>query len=52
MPALATLQGSIASTIQQKAEALQARFYLVVEADLVDIKDKDFVDSSFSPNSI
>ena len=52
MPALVTPQGSIASTIQEKAEALQARFYPVVEADLSDIEDKDFADSSFSPNPI
>jgi hypothetical protein len=52
MPALVTLEGNTASTIQEKAEALRTRFYLVVEADLSDIKDRDFADSSFPLNPI
>jgi hypothetical protein len=52
MPALVTPQGSIASTIQEKAEALRARFYPIVEADLSDIKEREFVDSSFPQSPI
>ena len=52
MPALVTPQGNVAHTIQEKAEALQARFYPTVEADLSDIKETIFKDDSFSPNLI
>jgi hypothetical protein len=52
MPALATLEGNIASTTQEKADALRTRFYPVVEVDLLDIKDRDFADNSFPLNLI
>ena len=52
MLALVTPEGNIARTIQGKAEALRARFYPTVEADLSDIKDTTFEDNSFPPNSI
>jgi hypothetical protein len=52
MPALVTSQGNVVYTIQEKAEALQARFYLTVEADLSDIKETIFKDDSFSSNLI
>jgi hypothetical protein len=46
MPALQTTHG-LAHTITEKAEALKARFYPIVEADLSDIQDTSFQDSSF-----
>jgi hypothetical protein len=46
MPALQTTHG-LAHTITEKAEALKARFYPTVEADLSDIQDTSFQDSSF-----
>jgi hypothetical protein len=52
MPALVTPQGNVVHTIQEKAEALQPRFYPTVEADLSDIKETIFKDNSFSPNLI
>jgi hypothetical protein len=41
MPALQTTQG-LAYSISEKAEALKARFYPIVEADLSDIQDMSF----------
>jgi hypothetical protein len=49
---LVTPQGNVVYTIQEKAEALQARFYLTVEADLSDIKETTFKDNSCYPNLI
>ena len=46
MPALQTTQG-LAYTVREKAEALKARFYPMVEADLSDIQDTLFQDNSF-----
>ena len=52
MLALVTPEGNIVCTIQEKAEALWARFYPTVEVDLSNIKDTTFEDNSFPPNSI
>jgi len=41
MPALQSTQG-LAYSINEKAEALKARFYPIVEADLSDIQDTAF----------
>ena len=46
IPALQTTQGP-AHSISEKAEALKARFYPIVEADLSDIQDTSFQDNSF-----
>ena len=46
MPALQSTHG-LAYSISEKAEALKARFYPVVEANLSDIQDMSFQDSSF-----
>ena len=51
MPALVT-QSTIAHTITEKAEVLQARFYPNVEADLSDIQDTSFSRESFPLESI
>ena len=45
-------QGNTASTIMEKAEFLQARFYPTIEADLTDIKDVSFSRESFLLNLI
>jgi len=39
MPTLVTEQSNTTSTIIEKAEFLQARFYPTIEADLTNIKD-------------
>ena len=52
MPTLVTEQGNTASTIMEKAEFLQARFYPMIEADLTDIEDLSFSRDSFPPNQI
>ena len=52
MLALVTPQGSIAETVQNKAEALKARFFLKAEADLLDINETSFQEGSFSSNPI
>ena len=46
MPALQSSQG-LAYSVTEKAEALKARFYPIVEADLSDIQDTSFQDSTF-----
>jgi hypothetical protein len=46
MPALQSTKG-LAYSIPEKAEALKARFYPIVEADLSDILDTSFQDSTF-----
>ena len=46
MPPLVTDSG-IANTLPDKVKALQQRFYPIVEADLTDITDTGFDDSSF-----
>ena len=51
MLTLVTEQGK-AQTILEKAEFLQARFYLTIKADLTDIKDFSFSKESFLPNLI
>ena len=52
MPTLVTEQGNTTSTIMEKAEFLQARFYPTIEADLTDIKDFSFSRESFLSNPI
>jgi hypothetical protein len=52
MPALVTSQGNVVHTIQEKAEALKARFYSTVKADLSDIKETIFKDNFCYPNLI
>jgi hypothetical protein len=51
MPTLVTEQGNTASTIVEKAEFLQARFYPTIEADLTDIENFLFSRESFLPDS-
>jgi hypothetical protein len=46
MPPLVTDSG-IATSLPDKVQALRQRFYPVVEADLADITDTSFEDSSF-----
>jgi hypothetical protein len=46
MPPLVTAGGT-ACTLEEKVEALRQRFYPTVEADLSDIADTSFADSSF-----
>jgi hypothetical protein len=46
MPALQASQG-LAYSVPEKAEALKARFYPVVEADLSDVLDTSFQDDTF-----
>ena len=46
MPTLQSSQG-LAYSVTEKAEALKARFYPIVEADLSDIQDTSFQDSTF-----
>jgi hypothetical protein len=50
MSTLITEQGNTASTITEKTEFLQARFYLTIEADLTDIEDFSFSRESFLPD--
>ena len=52
MLALVTPQGNTAETVQDKAEALKARFFPRVEADLSDIDKTSFQEGSFPLNSI
>ena len=52
MPTLVTEQGNTASTIMEKAEFLQARFYPTIEADLTNIKDLLFLQESFPLNPL
>ena len=46
MPPLATDLG-VATSLSDKVQALRQRFYLIVQADLEDITDSSFEDSSF-----
>ena len=52
MPTLVTPQGSTAETVQDKAEALKARFFPKAEADLSDITETAFQEESFPLNPI
>ena len=52
MPTLVIEQGNTTSTIMEKAEFLQARFYPTIEVDLTDIEDFPFSRESFLLNSI
>jgi hypothetical protein len=47
MPTLVTPQGNAAETIQDKAEALRARFFPKANADLSDIEETSFQEGSF-----
>ena len=46
MPPLAIDLG-VATSLPDKVQALRQRFYLIVQADLEDIMDSSFEDSSF-----
>ena len=52
MPTLVTEQGNTTSTIIEKAEFLQARFYLTIKTDLTNIKDLLFLQEFFSLNPL
>ena len=52
MPTLVTELGNTTSTIIEKAEFLQARFYPIIEADFTNIENLSFSRESFSPNQI
>jgi hypothetical protein len=52
MPTLVIEQGNVIYTIVEKVEFLQARFYLAIEVDLIDIEELSFLRKSFLLDSI